>query len=174
MAAIATAKGELIEVARYACDTDIYEIRTDTRKNSFMTVSPSTYERTTVYFDDRHRKKFIKALKKGLKWMEKAKENKVDIKGKDLKLLRMDFDFSNSYSGDYKPENRMNIDFTSENKGQNSKLSIYFTDFDCQFRTILLYFNKKQVNDLIRNLELIKAKAKELKIQVEKANKAFK
>ena len=174
MAAIANAKGEMIEVARYVCGLDVYEIRTDTWRQSFITVSPGNYERTTVSFDNRHRGKFVKALKKGLKWMVKAKENKVDIKGKRIKLLRMNFDYRNYYSGNYEPANRLDITFTSENKGQKAKISIYFTDFDNQYQTNLLYFNKKQVEDLIKNLELIKIKAKELKNQIKKANKAFK
>ena len=86
----------------------------------------------------------------------------------------MNFDYRNYYSGNYEPANRLDITFTSENKGQKAKISIYFTDFDNQYQTNLLYFNKKQVEDLIKNLELIKIKAKELKNQIKKANKAFK
>ena len=107
----------------------------------------------------RERGKFIQLLKKGLKWAETAKKEKIEITknlGSFMKLGSVDW-----YG--------IKLTFFSTNKGQQTDVILYIVDFDNVFNRITLYLNPEQVKGLITLLEKVPQTLKELKENEKKA-----
>ena len=109
------------------------------------------------------RTKFVELLKKGLKWAETAKKEKVEIT-KELGS------FMKSGSFD---QYGIKLTFFAANKGQQTDIILYMVDFDNMFNKITLYLNPTQVKSLIKLLEKVPQTLKELK-EYEKKSKMFK
>ena len=111
----------------------------------------------------RERTKFIELLKKGLKWAETAKKEKVEIT-KELGS------FMKSGSFD---QYGIRLTFFAANKGRQTDIILYMVDFDNMFNKITLYLNPVQVKSLIKLLEKVPQTLKELK-EYERESKMFK